>query len=76
VLELLSAHAPGQTGETRLMAIKLRATSERPIVVILALEEDFLEVAEGEIMVAEDKTANKRLTAATPELLREAEDGE
>ena len=77
MLEAVEAcHGAGGTGEMPLMAIKLMALDD-PIVLVVMLEEDFMELATGEMtLVSEDRTAAKRRVAATPELLREDENGD
>lgn len=77
IFELLSAHAPGSDGAMRLMGIKIGAGTPQETVVVLMLEDDFTEIATGELeLVTEDRTQAKRRLAATPELLREADDDE
>ena len=75
LVELLSAHAPGESGEMRLMGICIGYGTEYETTVVLMLEEDFESVAQGEtVLVVEDKTKAKRRRAATPQLLREEDE--
>lgn len=75
LFELTTAHAPGQDGAMRLMAIQIGRSTPQETTVIVMLEEDFTQIATGELeLVSEDKTQAKRRLASLPELLREADD--
>lgn len=77
IFELVSAHAPGSDGAIRLMAIQVGTGEAHETTLIVMLEDDFTEIATGELeLVSEDKTQAKRRLASIPELLREADDGE
>lgn len=73
--ELLLAHAPGQDESMRMMAIKVNANSDNPVVIVAMLEDDFEAIAtEQRQLVLESKTDAKIRLASVPELLRDEED--